>query len=260
MDICDVAWAVGLFEAEGSITHSLPKGRKTRRPTLDVSQAGTETAPVVLVRFREIVEGGSLFGPYRGYLYYWRTHDASLISRVVVLLWPWLSRERREQIAATLAVIPALWAAEACATLWTLRLDQFRDVQMARAWAGGFFEGDGTIGAYSSRTRPGSRPTLNASISQASASHVPTSLEAFRSVIGVGSIRGPIEPRGWSRLPQYRWEASGRRLARALAPLTPWIFGPKRDQVADALAKWAAPQLAPRALGAERGTRSVAGR
>jgi hypothetical protein len=236
MDIRDVAWAAGLFEAEGSISHSLPKGRKTRRPTLDVSQAATDTAPTVLVRFREIVEGGSLFGPYRSYLYYWRTHDAALISNVVVLLWPWLSIERREQIKWTLVAVPALWAAESCAALRARRVDPFRDDAMAKAWAGGFFEGDGSFGAYGSRTRPSARPTLTASISQASATSVPTALQTFHSVIGVGSIRGPIAPHGWSRLPQYRWEARGRALASALVPITPRIFGPKQQLILELLA------------------------
>jgi hypothetical protein len=242
MDTLDVAWAGGLFEAEGSVSHSLPKGRKTFRATLDVSQRGEGRPPAVLVRFREIVGAGSLFGPYRGYLYYWRSHDAGLIGSVVTLLWPWLSPERREQIRATLVTVPALWATEACGELLAIRLDR-DDPECARAWAAGFFEGDGTIGAYSARRHAAGRPVLGASIGQASSNGVPTCLTRFQSVIGAGTIRGPIAPRGWSKLPQYRWLASGEALASAMQALIPYFVGPKHGQVLDALARSQWPRL-----------------
>jgi len=178
------------------------------RPTLDVSQRGEGTAPAVLVHFREIVGGGSVFGPYRGYLYYWRTHDTGVITAVVGLLWPWLGAERREQIRATLRAVPALWCAETLGEIWDAHQAMSTTAEEARAWAGGFFEGDGSIGAYAARARPTRRPTLSASISQASTSGVPTCLGRFHDVVRIGHIRGPIAPRGWSRLPQYRWEAN----------------------------------------------------
>jgi hypothetical protein len=235
MDIRHVAWAAGFFEAEGSISHHLPTGRRTPRPTLDVSQRGDGIPPAVLVRFREIVGCGSLFGPYRGYLYYWRTHDAGLITSTLVLLWPWLSPERREQIRATLRAVPALWCAEMLGDIFDDRVSRSLDPELARAWAGGFFEGDGSIGAYSLRSRTRPRPVLSASISQASAAGVPTSLTRFRETIRIGRIRGPIAPRGWSRQPQYRWEASGSGVEAAMSPLLPWLVGPKRDQVEAAI-------------------------
>jgi hypothetical protein len=243
MDIRDVAWAAGLFEAEGSITHHLPTGRKTHRPTLDVSQRGDGSAPAVLVRFRDVVGGGSLFGPYRGYLYYWRTHDAGLITSVVMLLWPWIGVERQGQIRATLGAVPALWSAETLGEVWAAHVERRVHAEEARAWAGGFFEGDGSIGAYQTRGRETYGPTLSASISQASTAGVPTCLTRFREVIGIGSIRGPIAPRGWSRLPQYRWEARGRAVGPAMAPLLPWLVGPKRDQVQTAISRAGVPSV-----------------
>ena len=59
---------------------------------------------------------------------------------------------------------------------------------------------------------------------------------ALREIVGTGSISGPIPPRGWSRLPQYRWQAQGQLAASVVGPLLPWIVGPKRAQIAEAVA------------------------
>jgi len=83
MDTHDLAWAAGFFDAEGSISYHLPTNRKTHRANLDVSQSGDGRAPAVLCRFRDVIGAGSIFGPYRGYIYYWRTHDTALITSVV---------------------------------------------------------------------------------------------------------------------------------------------------------------------------------
>jgi hypothetical protein len=235
MDIRDLAWAAGFFEAEGSVSHHLPKGRKTSRATVDVSQKGAGRPPTVLLQFREVVGGGSIFGPYRGYLYYWRTHEAALISSTISLLWPWLITEKRTQIGATIAAVPALWCAETVGEIWTSHAEGAYGPDEQRAWAAGLFEGDGSIGSYVGRTSRSQRPLLSASISQASADGIPTCLLRFRDIVGIGSIRGPIQPRGWSRLPQYRWQAQGKSVETIMAVLTPWLVGAKREDVHEAI-------------------------
>ncbi len=231
MDTCHLAWAGGFFEAEGSVSHHLPTGRKTCRATADVSQKGDGTPPKVLTHFRDVIGCGSIFGPYRGYLYYWRTHDAGLVSSTIALLWPWLSGEKRMQIGRTLAAVPALWSAEAIGEVWRSYSEAATCLDERRAWAAGFFEGDGSIGAYIGHRRESSVPQLSASISQASTEGIPTCLLRFRDPVGVGSISGPVQPRGWSRLPQYRWQANGKSVAIAIAILMPWLVGAKREQV-----------------------------
>src|SRR3954468_17726737 len=234
MDSNRLAWAGGFFEAEGSLSHHLPKGRKTPRATLDLSQKGTDHTPQVLEAFRLVTGCGQIFGPYRGYLYYWRTHDVALIASVVVSLWPWLSPEKRTQMAKTLATVPALWLAVSFGELLERRVAPFADETRAEAWAAGFFEGDGTIGAYKVR-RSSDAAVLTASVVQASDAGVPSSLTRFRDVVGVGSIRGPIQPRGWSKLPQYRWQTQGSGAERLAQVVLPWLAPPKRTQVLTAL-------------------------
>jgi len=234
MDISQVAWAGGLFEAEGSVSHHLPKGRHTPRATLDVSQKGEARVPEVLERFRTVVERGQIFGPYRGYLYYWRTHDVANIAWTIALLWPWLSPEKRSQMGRTLEAVPALWLARPSGELLTHRIGGTHPEAARSAWAAGFFEGDGTIGAYPNG-RGSAKRVLTASIAQAAECGLPSVLTRFRDIAGEGRIYGPITPRGWSRLPQYRWQARGAAAARIATILLPWLVGPKREQVLSAL-------------------------
>lgn len=235
MDSVRLAWAAGFFEAEGSLSHHLPKGRRTPRATLDVSQKGSGSLPDVLVEFSQVASCGQIFGPYRGYLYYWRSHDVSIIASVLVSLWPWLSLEKRESMRKTLLAVPALWTVVPCGELLDSHAAPRRDAVSSRAWAAGFFEGDGTIGAYSSRRKSGGL-ALSASVAQASEFGVPSALERFRDVIGVGAIYGPIAPRGWSRLPQYRWQVRGADAQRLATVVLPFLAGTvKRSQVLAAI-------------------------
>ena len=66
-----IAWAAGLHDGEGSASTYLPRNRLTRRRQMQVSQGGIPgQLPHVLVRFQTAVGGGgSITGPYRGYLY-----------------------------------------------------------------------------------------------------------------------------------------------------------------------------------------------
>jgi hypothetical protein len=95
MDSCnpEVAWAAGLFEGEGSITHS--KGR----PQLRIQMADLE----VLERFLEIFGVGTIYGPYtRGHqdgckrkpTWIW-VCDGPMVSVLFRTLAPWLSTRRR---------------------------------------------------------------------------------------------------------------------------------------------------------------------
>lgn len=68
----DVAWAAGIFDGEGSTSTYVPKGSKSPRRQMAVSQGGLPgRAPAVLVHFKEVVRVGNVTGPYDG-LYYWK--------------------------------------------------------------------------------------------------------------------------------------------------------------------------------------------
>jgi hypothetical protein len=239
MDRAQLAWAAGFFDAEGSITFHLPRGRHQRRATMDVSQAGRDRSPHVLERFRSVVDGGSLFGPYRGYLFYWRTHDAAIITATAVLLWPWLGLAKREQILRVASQVTSLWSAELLAFMWESHLTRDRDelttATEERAWAAGFFDGDGSVGAYRQRTKRSEYLVLAAAVTQAAESGTVENLARFQRVAGAGSVNGPYAPRGWSRLPQYRWQLKGHKVELVLTRLWPWLDDVKRQAAASAI-------------------------
>jgi len=94
-----MAWAAGLYEGEGSCSAYLPKGRKTYRRQMAVSQGGDPgKPPLVLLGFRSAVVGaGNITGPYRDYLFYWKTTQIRVIENIATSLWQFLSQEKRDQ-------------------------------------------------------------------------------------------------------------------------------------------------------------------
>jgi hypothetical protein len=224
------AWAAGFFDAEGSVLVRDERGH-TRRE-LAVSQGGAYAAPPVLHRLHRVFgRRGSVRGPRRGYLYYWRASSAGDVDWIGALLLPWLSDPKRGQLVAA--------AARAGAVLRfkdeerTLRSDEHE-----RAWAAGFFGGDGSASASRSFRDSGAR-YLQARIAQAGAHGEPEVLRRFKTAAGdVGSIRGPFIPNNpWSRQPQYAWQAGGSAKVEAvLERLWPWLDEAKRDQARRAIA------------------------
>jgi hypothetical protein len=75
------------------------------------------------------------------------------------------------------------------------------------------------------------------SIPQASATDIPETLLRFRAVVGVGTLGGPrIVPSAWSRLPQYRWQATGRHVCTAaIKVIWPWLGPVKRAEIRAAI-------------------------
>jgi hypothetical protein len=103
----EIAWAAGLLEGEGCISHA--NGR------LFVQLKNTDLW--VVERFAEIVDVGTVYGPYRAD----GSKDAHLYRRkpfwvwvgyqedgevVIAALWPWLSERRRERAFQLLAAPP----------------------------------------------------------------------------------------------------------------------------------------------------------
>jgi hypothetical protein len=103
----EIAWAAGLFEGEGAISHI------ERRGSLDLQVALVMTDEDVVRRFDEIVDRGKVYGPYLPISHgdrrkpFWRWmalgdpgHD------VLDLLGAWLSPRRIAQARAHGVVIP----------------------------------------------------------------------------------------------------------------------------------------------------------
>jgi hypothetical protein len=193
-----------------------------------LSQGGIEGEyPAVLMRFKDIVRAGNITGPYDG-LYYWKTTKKDDVDRVGAMLWAYLSGEKRRQFAAAAVrmqrTVPA-------------GLDEGGNRECERAWAAGLFDGEGTFCTYRDpRVRPSWRG-VSMSIPQASATDIPETLLRFGRAVGKGTITGPrMVPSPWSRLPQYRWQATGRHVVSAAAKVIwPWLGPVKRAEMLAAM-------------------------
>ena len=221
VDTAELAWAAGVYDGEGSASTYLPKRRKSRVRQMAVYQRGEGAPPPLLFRFQAAVEGvGLIHGPSRGYLYQWHSKRHVIVDAVSELLWPWLSEAKRSQLRqaasdvnrATPNIADSGWSNDELA-----------------AWAAGFFDGEGTIGAYGDARRP----AVSMSLAQASDAGVPDTLERFRLAVGAGEIYGPrTVPSPWSKLPQYRWQVHRfAEVERVVALLRPYADVLKLSQM-----------------------------
>ena len=225
----DVAWAAGIFDGEGSTSTYLTKPNRIPRRQMAVSQGGSPgSKPTVLVRFCDIVRVGNITGPYDG-LYYWKITKKDDVDIVGAMLWRYLSRQKRQQFAA---------AAIRLGRSLPGPLNDTGGRDFEAAWASGLFDGEGTFGAYARKGMRSSWRGAQMSVPQASATAVPETLLRFRSVVGVGSVTGPrVVPSSWSRLPQYRWNATGRHVCSAAIKVIWPCLGPvKRAEIQAAIA------------------------
>ena len=231
-DLCGVnttesAWAAGFFDAEGSVLVRDRRGALRRE--LAVSQAGRGAAPSVLVRFQAACDGrGTVRGPRRGYLYYWRVSSKEDVDAVGALIVPWLSDPKRTQL---------LSAGDRTGRPVSSPRHGPIDRDHELAWAAGFFGGDGTVGASRSNSDSPARH-IRARIAQAGPSGKPEVLTRFlRAVNGIGGIRGPFMPKNpWSRQVQYAWQVGGSLAVESvLESLWPWLHDVKRTQALHAI-------------------------
>lgn len=126
----EVAWAVGLFEGEGSITH-------TRAPHIRLSLATTDAD--VLDRFHRIVGTGSRGGwqglPPRKYTYQWYLDGDAAIEWLRTML-PLLGERRaacaKEALAQREQYISSLTASRECAGCGDAFTPQFTPGQPQR--------------------------------------------------------------------------------------------------------------------------------
>lgn len=91
----ELAWAAGFFDGEGCTTYNTSGGH--RYPALVIAQVEREP----LERFMAAVGMGKIYGPYRVNLRskpQFRYHARSKnVKQVLALMWPWLSRPKRDQ-------------------------------------------------------------------------------------------------------------------------------------------------------------------
>lgn len=107
-----VAWAAGLFDAEGSTSLSDRSSRVGYRAIEAAVTQGGSAVPEELVRFADCVALGRVNGPYEQEganepIYRWRIHTVDGVRRMLHALLPWLGVVKRRQAFAAVAVIDA---------------------------------------------------------------------------------------------------------------------------------------------------------
>lgn len=107
-------------------------------------------------------------------------------------------------------------------------------VRTERAWAAGFFDGEGTI--FLRRTARHKGGTTGkyyplTTVEMAVAQVRPEPLRRFRKVIGFGKFGGPYNHKQKNHRPYYRWLTAGRpHCHEALSILWPYMSEPKKQQ------------------------------
>ena len=199
------------------------------RLELEATQGGAGIPPVLLRLQTSCGGRGSITGPRRGYLYYWRASSRADVEGVIRTIGPWMGEPKRSQLAS------ALRTAERSTSLPSLDRTPIAEL----AWAAGLYGGDGTTSAGRNKAGGPTYRTLKAGLPQAAVNGgVPPVLPRFQAAVGgIGSVKGPyVLKNPWSRLPQYRWSIQGiRGVEPVLEQIWPWLDDAKRDQARAAI-------------------------
>src|SRR4029077_12640146 len=191
-----------------------------------INQAGLEGVPEVLTKFQRIVGVGRIKGPVivegKQPLYFWEATSRPDLIRVVERIAPWLCPVKRAEFERTLGgPLPAqVWPGSMSEEL---------------AWAGGFFDGEGSSYLMKQRTHAGYLPPA-VEVPQSGWDGVPIVLRRFQSALaGLGNISGPHEY-AWTDAPVSRWKTEARDdVQLALHRLMPFVGTVKREQARNVL-------------------------
>jgi hypothetical protein len=103
-------------------------------------------------------------------------------------------------------------------------------MKVSRAWAAGFFDGEGHVGVHVRRpmAKTGGKPYPIIQVAQ----NNPESLERFRASVKAScNINGPYDVKGGRSKPMYSLRISGHTEgARVAKLLWPWLGTTKREQ------------------------------
>lgn len=100
------------------------------------------------------------------------------------------------------------------------------------AWAAGFFDGEGSVGAYRSGGTASTRPRPMVQIAQTD----PGVLQRFAAAVGVGRVTGPYDPKAKASHPYWCFRIEGIEGVRHVAvALAPFLSDIKRKAFEDAI-------------------------
>ena len=215
MENHDLAWAAGFFDGEGWAN------RQRRGVHSRINQAGLDGVPEVLTKFHRIVVVGRIHGPVivegRQPLYYWDATSRPDLLQVIERIGPWLSPVKRAEFERTLgeSLPRQVWPGSMSEEL---------------AWAGGFFDGEGSTYLEKHRTHAGYfYPVLY--VPQAAEIGIAPELLRLKSAMrGIGNISG-VRQDGPDWTPYRRWRVvTPEKVQVALHLLWPFIGEVKRTQ------------------------------
>ena len=219
METHDLAWAAGFFDGEGWAN------RQRRGVHSRINQAGLDGIPEVLTKFQRIVGVGRIKGPVivegRQPLYFWEATSRVDIVQVVGRIGPWLCPVKRAEFERTLGgPLPA--------QIWPGTMSE------ELAWAGGFFDGEGSTCLDKHRTHADFLvPVLY--VPQAAAFGIAAELLRLQNAVGLGTISGVRTPKP-PRTPYRRWRVfTIEKVFLALHMLWPFIGTVKRKQARHAM-------------------------
>lgn len=237
MDRFELAWAAGFFDGEGWAALARFGRGEQRRPQARINQAGLHGVPEVLLRFQRAVLGlGRIGGPHvqqdRQDLYHWEVssvHDVELLHH---LLLPWLGQVKVGQLANALGRPAARARSTSPSAEW-------------RAWAAGFFDGEGSTYLAKHQTHDG-YVIGEIAVTQSGNSGPPEVLERLVAVVGRGRINGPYAQLGATK-DVYRVKVTAQvDLRPFIGALRPWLGTVKRTQADAVLATLASQSRLPR--------------
>ena len=215
MESHDFAWAAGFFDGEGWANRS-SRGVHSR-----INQAGSDGVPEVLTKFQRIVGVGRIKGPVivegKQPLYFWEATSRPDLTRVVERIGPWLCPVKRAEFQRTLpiALPPMVWP---------------RSMSEELAWAGGFFDGEGSTYLEKHRTHLGYFYPVLYVPQSAEIGIAPELLRLKSAMNGIGNISGARQD-GPDWTPYRRWRVvTPLKVQAALHLLWPFIGHVKRSQ------------------------------
>ena len=214
MDNHDLAWAAGFFDGEGWTN------RKRRGVQARINQAGVDGVPEVLTKFQGIVGVGRIKGPVivegKKPLYWWEATSQRDIARVASFIGPWLCPVKRSQFERTLrtSLLSVSWPGSFSEEL---------------AWAGGFFDGEGSTCSDKHRSHAGHFvPVLY--VPQVADDAIAPELTRLRDALAIGTISGVRRAKPPWRA-YRRWRVyTVAKVHLALHLLWPFIGTEKRAQ------------------------------
>jgi hypothetical protein len=174
-----------------------------------------------LLKFQRIVGVGRADGPViaegKQPLYYWEATSRPDVARVAELIGPWLCPVKRAEFEGSLrgSILPAVWPGSMSEEL---------------AWAGGFFDGEGSTYLEKHRTHPGYFYPVLYVPQSAEIGIAPELLRLRSAVSGLGNISGVRQDGpGWT--PYRRWRVvTALKVQAVLHLLWPFIGAVKRTQ------------------------------